>query len=74
MINAKTIQEVARKIKHPVRYEPLPREVQDADGKLIAKVMYANKYAEDPEKEVDSLGHFIADAINYFLEEAPREK
>ena len=70
-MNTKAVVEIAKKIKHPVKYEPLPREVQDAEGKVIAKVMFADKYASEPEAETDKVGHFIADALNYFLEEVP---
>lgn len=57
-------------IKFPVEYSSLGTYINDADGKMIADVRgwgWIQKL-EDPENLQDSIGVFIAQAINEKIE------
>ena len=57
-------------IKTPVKYEPMGQAIFDADFNRVCDVRGWGRisYMEDPEEKQDSMGQFIADAINEKLE------
>lgn len=53
-------------IKAPVKYEPMGTAIFDAEFNRVCDVRGWGRisYMEDPEEKQDSMGRFIAEAIN----------